>query len=274
MKEFIQHPLCTALKTPQLYKGKTFPCIIIHRLHVWYLKHVQPLTNPTSCPSHLSCQRMHLSLSVPYWNLTSSKLRLPLYVITWPKLDMNSWQENYSISCTKVWSTGRSVLYNTESSNQLVLRGMGEVKKVTLQCHTKNMCIQARTACMRFTHHSHHSSLGRENEQRAIPACCLGGEGTVKLQAAHSASRLVIEVTAQVQCHLLGNGKKCDFNYRYGKQGQSTPNYCTSQTATIMSYSGLGHTCNTFVHSLGFDLSQQGYDCSACAVTLCKDWVT
>lgn len=221
MKEFIQRPLCMALQTPQVYNRKTFPHIIIRRLYVWYLKNVQSPANLTSCPSHLSCQQARLSLSILYCMLTLSKVRLSLYLITQKNLVLNSQQENCSISCTKVWSIGRSVLFNNVSSNQPDLRGMEEVKKKwhcnVTQCH---MCSQARTACMRFTHHSHcssfgygaaqpdlHSNLGRENQQKAIPACLLchlGRAGTdrVKRNAAHSLSRLDIDVTVQVQCHL------------------------------------------------------------------------
>lgn len=129
MKEFIQRPLCMALQTPQVYNRKTFPHIIIRRLYVWYLKNVQSPANLTSCPSHLSCQQARLSLSILYCMLTLSKVRLSLYLITQKNLVLNSQQENCSISCTKVWSIGRSVLFNNVSSNQPDLRGMEEVKK-------------------------------------------------------------------------------------------------------------------------------------------------
>lgn len=72
--EFIQQPLCMSLQTPQIYKGKTFPHIIIHRLHVWYLKHVQPLTSPTSCPSHLSCNKHIFPSQFPIACLLPSRL--------------------------------------------------------------------------------------------------------------------------------------------------------------------------------------------------------
>lgn len=116
------------------------------------------------------------------------------------------------------------------------------------------------------------SNLGRENKHRVAPACLLchlgrAGTGSSVTQPTLLADQILMCYHSRAVSSVRKQ-KNVTLTTGMGNKDRAFLSYCISWASTVMSYHGLGHIFNTLAHSLGFDLSQQGCDCSACAVTL------